>query len=229
MANRCRRRSISGRSSDEGEKHPSADIASITSDDLGTEVVGGLLRRGRPAVLLDQLALGPGDPGLGLLHPARRPHGPAEVAEVLLQLAADRGHGVREEVLVPARVEVAGGTGQGGVGDLDQVVLLDAAVEVAAGDAAGDAHVDPDDVVEQLLAAGLAARGAAGGQRAGGALAALASRQGRFNGKSDNASTLTLPEKLERTCRLVAASGVWACVPYRTVLRRRARKNPSHP
>jgi hypothetical protein len=121
-------------------------------------MLGRLLRGRRAAVELDELALGPGDPGLDLLDPAWGSHRPPVVAEVLLELATDRRDGVRQELLVPSGVEVAGSTGEGGIRHLDQVVLLDATVRVATGDAAGDAHVDPYDVVEQLLAPGLAAR-----------------------------------------------------------------------
>ena len=43
----------------------------------------------RTTQLLAQLGLDGGDPRLGLLHAARRPHGPAVVAEVAADLAAD--------------------------------------------------------------------------------------------------------------------------------------------
>ena len=100
------------------------------------------LRRARRAPeLLGQVGRGGEDPALQLLHPARRADHPAVVAEVLAHLAADRGHGVGQEVVLPVGVIAARSLHQAQAGDLLEVVGRDAPVAVAARDALGDAQV----------------------------------------------------------------------------------------
>ena len=120
-----------GWSSEAGTKQPSLARASITDSTRLVEVVGDLDGLRGAAQLVGQLALGDVDPGLQLLDPARRPDHPAVVAEVLAQLAADRRHGVGEEVVAGGHVVAARGLGQRQGGHLAQVVERDAARAVA--------------------------------------------------------------------------------------------------
>ena len=114
------------------------------------ELVGQLGRRRRGAALL-AVPVGVDDLGLDLLDPAGRPDGPAVVAEVPLDLTGDRGHGVGQEVALLGDVELLGGAGQRHAGDLLEVLDRDGPVAVAVGDRVGDADVEDDDLLEQVV------------------------------------------------------------------------------
>ena len=97
--------------------------------------------------LLAQVGLDRSDPGLGLLHRARRTHRPAVVAEVATHLAADGRDGVAQEVGRALGVEPADGLDQSEVGDLLEILDRDAARPVAASHVDSDLHVDLDHLV----------------------------------------------------------------------------------
>ena len=90
--------------------------------------------------------------GLDLLDPARRPDGPALVAEVALDLAGDGRHRVGEEVAVLVDVELLGRADQGHAGDLLEVLHRDRPVAVAVRDRVSHSDVQDDDLVDDLVA-----------------------------------------------------------------------------
>jgi hypothetical protein len=85
------------------------------------------------------------DPCLELLDAAGWSDGPAAVAEVALELASDRGYGVRQEILVAEQVEAFNRLDQSEVGDLLKVREWDATVPVAPRHTARYTHVGDDD------------------------------------------------------------------------------------
>ena len=82
--------------------------------------------------------------------PRGHPHGPDAVAEVALQLAEDRRRGEGGEGDAALGVEAVDRVEQAEVGDLEQVVEGLAGAAVAQGQALGEGHVAP----HQLLAHG---------------------------------------------------------------------------
>jgi hypothetical protein len=108
------------------------------------------------AELLGQRGFGGRDRALHLLDPARRSDRPRAVAEVAFQLTTDRRYGVRQEGRRRVDAVSVGGLDQAQVGDLLEIVRVDALAAVAGGDRAGDRCVQDDHLVEQLLAPRLA-------------------------------------------------------------------------
>src|SRR5690606_2137783 len=76
---------------------------------------------------------------------------PPVVAEVPLDLSGDRRHGERDEVLAAVGIVSAGRIHQPQVGDLDEVVIVDATVGVPAGDRFGETHVEQHGLVDEAI------------------------------------------------------------------------------
>ena len=135
-------------------------------DDLFLLDAGGLGElgdRGRPLELRAQVLDQAREHLVQLLEPARHVDRPGAVAEVALDLADDRRHGVGAEEDPALEVEAVDRLDQADRRDLDQVVELLAAARVAARDRARERQVGLD----ELVARGLRrrARGRRGGAR----------------------------------------------------------------
>ena len=85
-------------------------------------------------------------------------HRPAAVAEVALDLADDRRHGVRLERHAAVEVEAVDRLDQPDRADLDQVVERFALAGIAAGDRPHERHVLFDQLVARPLVAFLVVR-----------------------------------------------------------------------
>src|SRR5262245_47985617 len=86
-----------------------------------------------------------------LLHPARHVQRPRAIAEVPLDLADDRGDGVRRELDAPRRVEPLDREEEPDGADLDEVLLRLAPAGVARRQAPHERHVPVHELVPRLV------------------------------------------------------------------------------
>ena len=124
---------------DVGERHPQ-----VPGDLGGSRRSPGLVRQlGGRAV----------DGVAQLFQPARHSHRPALVAEVPPHLAGDRGHGIGQEVRLPAHVVPVDGVDQSDRGHLREVFHRLAAFAEATGDVPGEREVLAHQPVPQRVVA----------------------------------------------------------------------------
>ncbi len=120
---------------------------------VGAGCHGELVDRRRPAELAAQLLDQLRELEVQLLEAARNVHRPAAVAEVALDLADDRRHGVRLERHPAVEVEAVDRLDQPDRADLDQVVEWFALAGIATGDRPHERHVLFDQLVARPLVA----------------------------------------------------------------------------
>ena len=120
-------------------------MPSTISSTRAADRLGELAGRGGAAQALGELGGRRADLHPQLLEPARHPDRPALVAEVALDLADDRGRGVRRELHAALGVEAVDRLDQADRADLDQVLERLAAVAEAAGAVLDQRQVQVDE------------------------------------------------------------------------------------
>ena len=149
---RRRRSPPDGRSREEGTKQPSADMASMTSEISSPRWAASLRRLGRAAERCTSSASARTMRGWAfwmrrggrIVQPWSRKY-----------FFSSRGYSVphMRGSRCATQAETGGRPRQGGVGDLGQVLTIDAATSIPASDFTRHVHVDAHRVVEQGLAA----------------------------------------------------------------------------